>query len=162
MDTEPVVRPQLLAGLVCRPTDPRIHPGGYPTGLNEMDFLGWDPYDESSSYVAPTSILDGTHSIMDIMRVTGRPYVIGEFGTVRNRVNDPGDGSAVAAFLRDYYQATLDFYTNEGIRCLAAMWWSDRNTGSSNNFSLKAEPLALDEVIPFATASRAHYGIVGG
>ena len=138
-------------------------PVGYPTDLHAQDFLGWDPYnwgwDESpEEYVDPaTRILDSTHSIMDIHRVTGRPAVVGEYGSPR--ISTDGDGSGLAAWVADYHQACLDFYSSDGIKVLCVAYWSD--IVGAYDSSIHNEPLTLTAMAPFMEASRNHYGIAG-
>lgn len=155
------------------PPIPGYTPVGYPTDLNEQDFLGWDPYNESSTgYQDPKTVIldESTYSLVNIHRITGRPCVIGEYGSDRKSFDT--DGTALAAWVTAYHQAAVDFYSNEGIKFLSVSYWSDAFSpylGGSNLIGHPSgdppstdEPLARAAMLPFMAASRNFYGISGG
>lgn len=139
-------------------------PSGYPTDYNVQDFYGWDPYnggwnDNPPSYVNPTSILDGTYSIVGTARVHGQPLLIGEMGSPR--IASDTDGSGLAAHVAAYIQACVDYYLNEGIKFLAVLYWSDGYTRTFDS-SIWNETATLEVMSGYCANSRSFYGITGG
>lgn len=149
------------------PPQPGYTPVGYPTDYTTQDFLAWDPYnpsrnDEPVTYDDPlTTIFDRSDgSIFDVHRVTGLPIAIGEWGSPVAYPLPWGDDvtrAGMVAWANLFQDELLDFYTNEGIKCIACVYWSDYGT---EKYSMWDEPIVLaGSFEPYAAASRAAYGI---